>query len=210
MKRSTVTNEEVKKMKTIQKTSIVLLAFCLMILLNQANYAQKGAEEFTGNIFSYNGPRVETANFSLKINHWTSDEQATENLSILQNDGQDKLLSAIRKEDVGTLSVNSGLAQTINVVRQSQVDGKTRIFAVFERWTRFAEVRGGYRSLDYPFGVIEIMIDPATGKGEGTLIAAAQIRWNKDKKTNENKIEIENFATYPAKLVDVKMNGEKM
>ena len=52
-----------------------------------------------------------------------------------------------------------------------------RIYIVFERWLQFAELRGGYRSLDYPFGYIELNIDPATGNGEGTYIAAARIRW---------------------------------
>jgi len=74
---------------------------------------------------------------------------------------------------------------------------------VFERWLQFAEVRGGYRSLDYPFGIIELFVDEKTGKGEGTYIAAAHIRWEKDKKTNQHKVDIENFATYPAKLTDV-------
>jgi hypothetical protein len=80
------------------------------------------------------------------------------------------------------------------------VDGRRRIFVVFERWTEFAEVRGGYRSLDYPFGVIELFLDPRTGKGEGTYIAAARIRFDRENKTNQNQLEIENFATYPARL----------
>lgn len=193
-------------MKNIQKAVIGLMAICSIILLSQANYAQNRTEEYTGNIISYNGPRVETGNFTLRINSLTTDEQANRNLSILQSDGQDKLLSTVNKENVGTFSVNNGLARTVNVARETQVDGKTRIFAVFERWQGFAEIRGGYRSIDYPFGVIELMIDPATGKGDGTFVAAAQVRWITDKKTNGNKIEIENFATYPAKLVNAKAN----
>ena len=110
-----------------------------------------------------------------------------------------------QKEDVGTFSVGSQLARTINVARESQVDGKTRIFIVFERWLQFAEVRGGYRSLDFPFGIIELLVDEKAGKGEGTYIAAAHIRWELDKKTNQHKVDIENFATYPAKLTNVKV-----
>lgn len=197
-------------MKNIQKIFIGLFAFCSLFFFNQAAQAQNATQEFTGNIISYNGPRVETADFTLRIKKLTSDEQANQNLSILQNDGQDKLLGAIQKEDVGSLSIGNGLARTINVARESQIDGKTRVFIVFERWMRFAEIRGGYRSEDYPFGVIELLIDPNTGKGEGTYIAAAQIRWENDKKTGRQKVEIENFATYPAKLVNVKLNTKAM
>jgi hypothetical protein len=152
-----------------------------------------------------NGPGVRTAFFTLRVKSVTSDEQADRNRTILQNAGQDKLLSAIQKEDVGTFSVGNQLARTINVVRESEVDGKKRIFVVFERWTQFAEVRGGYRSLDYPFGIVELLVNEKTGKGEGTYIAMAQIRWEKDKKTNQHKVDIENFATYPAKLTNVKV-----
>ena len=101
------------------------------------------------------------------------------------------------------------LGVPINVVRESVAGGQRRIFIVFERWTQFAELRGGYRSLDYPFGVIELNIDEATGKGEGTYIAAAQIRWRQDKRTNQYQVEIENFATYPAKLMGVTRRGRR-
>jgi hypothetical protein len=31
----------------------------------------------------------------------------------------------------------------------------------------------------------------------------AEIRWEKDKKTNQHKVDIENFAAYPAKMINV-------
>jgi hypothetical protein len=71
----------------------------------------------------------------------------------------------------------------------------------------FGELRGGYRSTDYPYGVIELFIDPRTGKGEGTFIAAARISWRTDKRTGQNSVEIENFATYPARLLGVTRRG---
>lgn len=175
-----------------------------IILPGQTAYAQNTGEEFTGNIISFNGPRVRTSSFTLRIERLTTDEQANQNLAVLRDQGQDSLLNLVRKENAGTLSIGTGLSQRVNVVRQSQINGKTRIFAVFERWMHFAEIRGGYRSMDYPFGVIELMIDPATGKGEGTYISAAKISWNKDQTSGQHHVEIENFGTYPAKVVNVR------
>ena len=188
------------------KKSILVLSFalCAVCLLSKTTDAQKPVAEYTGNLIAYNGPRVQTASFTLRMKNWTSDDQANQNLVILQEGGQDKLLSAIQKEDVGSFSINNGLARTVNVARETDADGKKRIFVVFERWMTFAEVRGGYRSEDYPFSVIELSIDDKTGKGEGTFIAAAQIRWKLDKKTNQHRIEIDDFATFPAKMVNVK------
>jgi hypothetical protein len=89
------------------------------------------------------------------------------------------------------------------------VNGQRRIFAVFERWQQFGELRGGYRSLDYPYGVIEMYIDPRTGRGEGTYVAAAKIRWRRDRRSGQEQIEIENFATFPARLIGVQLRGRR-
>jgi len=115
----------------------------------------------------------------------------------------------IKKEDVGRFSVGSNVGVPINVVSESVSGGQRKFFIVFERWMRFGELRGGYRSVDYPFGVIEMTVDERTGKGEGTYIAAAQIRWKKDKKSGQYQVEVENFATYPAKLMGVSRRGGK-
>ena len=192
--------------RILNRSLIGALAIGLTLIFASGAEAQNRMEEYTGNIISFNGPQVQTSTFTLKFDRLTTDEQAKLNLAILRKDGQDKLLSNIRKEDVGTFSIGNQLARTVNVVRESQVDGKTRVFVVFERWMQFAELRGGYRSADYPFGVIELFIDPDTGKGDGTFIAAARIRWDDDKKAGTENVEIENFATYPAKLFNVKMN----
>ncbi len=193
---------------TFKKTVHVLpFALFALFLLAQTADAQKPVAEYTGNIIAYYGAQVQTTFFTLRIKNWTSDEQAGRNLAMLQEGGQDTLLSTIQKEDVGSFSLGSGLARTVNVARETDADGTKRIFVVFERWMRFAEVRGGYRSEDYPFSVIELSIDQKTGKGEGTFIAAAQIRWKLDKKKNQHRIEVEDFATYPAKMVNVKAHS---
>ncbi|MDQ4120431.1 MAG: hypothetical protein M3209_03185 [Acidobacteriota bacterium] len=199
-------------MKNFRKSAIVLLAVLTFVWSNQNAFAQNnrnttsGMEEFTGSIISYNGPRVATAFFNLRLNGRTSDEQARQYLNVLRQDGQSRALDAIDDNDLGSFSVGNNLGRRLNVVRESTVDGRRRIFIVFERWTQFAEHRFGTRSLDYPFGVIELYIDPRTGKGEGTYIAAARIRFDDDARNNQQTIEIENFATYPARLTNVTLS----
>lgn len=190
----------------IRNTSI-LLALTLCLLTAITAVAQSAKETYTGTILSYGSginTRMATSNFTLSINGYTSDEQATQFLKLLQDGGQTDLLDGIRNENLGTFSVNGNLARTINVVRIRQIDGKTRIHVAFERWMQFAELRGGYRSLDHPFTYIDLIIDPVTGKGEGTYIGAAQIRWKKDKDATGYHVEIEDFATFPARLLNVR------
>lgn len=196
-------------MKKIRNYTIVLLAFLTLAWSSQNAFGQTnrapagGTEVFSGSIISFNGPRTATAFFNLRLNGRTSDEQARQYLNVLRRDGQSRALEAIDDNDLGSFSVGNNLARTLNVVRESTVDGRRRIFIVFERWTQFAEHRFGTRSLDYPFGVIELYVDPRTGKGEGTYIAAARIRFDDDSRNNQQTVEIENFATYPARLTNV-------
>jgi hypothetical protein len=186
-------------------TAISILLACSIL-----GNAQRGREVYTGTIVSYGSgfnTRVTTGTFTLTIDRYTSDERARRLLGLLQEGADEGLVRQLDDEDVGSFSVNGRIGPRVNVVRESMVDGKRRIFAVFRRWTHFAELRGGYRSLDYPYGVIEMYLDPETGRGEGTYVAAAKVRWRQDKKTGQYQIEIENFATYPARLMGIRQHG---
>ena len=155
-------------MKKVNILAIVLLSS--IFTLASANVNAQGKERFTGTLVYYGSgldTRTVITNFSLDITGQTSDEQARNYLNILKDKSQDKVLDAIDNNELGRFSVDKNIGVPVNVVRENDVDGKRRIFVVFRRWTRFAELRYGYRSLDYPFGVIELYIDPKTGKGEG-------------------------------------------
>lgn len=168
--------------------------------------AQQRRESFTGTVLSYGtglSTRAVTRQFTLDITGRTSPEQTNRFLGILQESGQDALLREIDDANLGRFSVGANVGTRINYVSDNVVNGRRRIFVVFERWTQFAELRGGYRSLDYPFGVIELSIDPETNRGEGTYIAAARIRWDSRGNNGQPQVEIENFATFPARLLGV-------
>ncbi len=172
-------------------------------------YAQGRSESITGTILSYGqgfNTRTTTNLFKLDITDQTSDADAQKYLSLLASGGQDDLLDAIKDQNVGRFSIAGRLGPRVNVIREKETDGKRHIYIVFERWMGFGELRGGYRSTDYPFTYIELFIDPKTGKGEGTFIGAAQIRWKKDKETGAFRVEVEDFATFPSRLLNVRTN----
>lgn len=166
------------------------------------------AETYTGTVLSYGqglSTRTRTSTFTLTINQQSSAADAQRFLNILEEGGQDALLRAMGNGNLGRFSVGPRVGVDLDFVQESMVNGKKRIFIVFERWTHFAELRYGLRSQDYPFGVIELFIDPATGKGEGTYIAAARIEWEKE--NGEYVVEVENFATWPARLMGVTLRN---
>jgi len=188
------------------KIRMLLLTAALIAVSAQIGAAQRNGLTFTGSILMYGSgfnTRTVTRTFTLRIDRLTTDAEASDLLGVLRSGGQDDLLRAISKNDLGSLSVGGSVARRINAVRVDDVDGKKRVRVVFERWMNFSELRGGYRSTDYPFGYIEIVIDPRSGKGDGTYIAAAKIRF----RASKEQVEIEDFGTFPGRLMNVKMTG---
>jgi hypothetical protein len=189
--------------RSIYRVSVLLLALGLL------GIGATAQETITGTVVSYGtgfNTRTQTGTFTLRLDRFTSDDRAQRLLGYLQSGAEDRLLNELDNEDVGTFSINSRIGPRVNVARESMVNGQRRIIAVLRRWMNFGEIRGGYRSTDYPYSVIELYIDPRTGKGEGTFIAAAKIRWRPGN-GGQNQIEIEDFSTFPARLMGVTVRG---
>jgi hypothetical protein len=191
----------------MKSLSVTLMSLSLLLLAALSANAQERLT-FTGTALIYGSgmnTRTVTRNFTLRLKGTTSDQAANRALSTLQENGQDALRRSIRNEDLGTFSVGNQPALTVNAARIDNVGGRQRIRAVLERWIGFGELRGGYRSVDYPFSYIEILVDPRTGRGEGTFIPAAQIRFKT--RNGESQVEIEDFGTFPGRLMGVSMRG---
>ena len=142
-------------------TIIALLVLALLSFNSAAQEKKKSKfqEVYTGTIYSMNGGGFSTG-FNLSISGYTSDEEANRYLGILAEGNQEAVLKEIKDLDLGRLSATGHVGRYLLVVRKSQMpDGNTRIVAVFERWQRIREVRGGYRSTDYPFGIMEIIMN---------------------------------------------------
>jgi hypothetical protein len=190
------------------KFSILTLALlaCLTVLCPRYlpyRAAERGSKEtYTGTIVGIGGRLGGvTRPFTLTIEGHTSDEDTDRFTSILRSDGQDGLLNAIRKQKLGRFSVDGNVGRDINVVREHNTENGRKITIVFERWLEMFEVRYGTRSENYPFTYIEMYIGD-NGKGEGTLIPAARIYFEKKE---ENTIAIENFGIYPARLSNIQL-----
>jgi hypothetical protein len=182
-----------------------------LIAIASSTFAMAQRTTFTGTVVIYGSglnTRTTTATFTLNLNGKTSNDDAQRLLGALQHGGQDELRRALEHNDLGRFSIGSHVGLPVEaVVVDNAADGKMRIRAVMERWQGFGELWRGGRSVDYPFSYIEMYVDPRTGKGDGTFIAAAQIRWRNDK--GQNQVEIEDFGTFPGRLMGVKMTGRQ-
>ena len=191
----------------MKRIAILILLSAYSSMIPVAASAQKKSDEgftkevYTGTLVNMNGRSLSTG-FNLTITARTSDEEAQQYRSILASEGQEDLLKAIHKNNLGYIAATGQTRRDLLVVREGQIEGNRRIIAVFERWQGFFEVRGGYRSTDYPYSIIEIVFDQK-GRGTGTFVGLAQVRMKMDKKTEQWRLEIENFGSFPAKVMGV-------
>lgn len=171
------------------------------------------ATTFTGTAIIYGSgmnTRTTSRTFTLTVNGQTSPADRSRYLETLANGGQDALKDALRNNDLGRFALGGSVGNRLGAVAVDQVEGKTRVRAVFERWIGFGELRGGYRSVDYPFGYIEVIVDPKTGKGDGTFFPAARVRFKAGKNGSSDTVEIEDFGTWPSRLMGVVMRGRRL
>lgn len=186
-------------------TCLVVAVSCIPLTSHAASpvYKSDFKETYTGTIVSMSG-RMRSTGFTLHIKDFTTDDEFRRYLGILAEGDQFDVLKALDKVEMGTFVPTGVTGRRVSVARKTQLpDGKTRIVVAFERWLRFAEVRNGYRSEDYPFGILEIILDANGKKGSGTYVAACAVDLKHDKKTGQDKLELENFGTYPNKVMGV-------
>jgi hypothetical protein len=120
--------------------------------------------------------------------------------SALQS-GQDDLLRALSRLNAGRIEIGSGVGLPANAILVTdQGDGRTKLTVLYQRDLRFAELRYGTRSTDYPFGYAELYV--GRGENEGMLIPAARVRLR-----SGNTWEVEDFGTFPARLMGLQVRG---
>jgi hypothetical protein len=196
-------------MKTMIRYFMILTLLAIVIIAPPTAPGQSGnegaaknqKETFTGTLIGIGGPLAgRSTPFTFTIKGVTSDQDAQRYVGLLAEKGQDGLMSAVKDQKLGTFALSGQVGRDVNVVRIHRTETGRKITILFERWLNLFELRYGTRSEDYPFTYAEIYVD-AQGKGEGTLIPAARIRFDK----NEQGVEIENFGIYPARLTGIRV-----
>lgn len=190
------------------RKNILTIAFIISAMA-VTGFAQRSTT-FTGTAVIYGSgfnTRTVSRTFTLKIDRVTASADAARYLNILEQSGQNALMDEIRNNDLGQFSLGGSLGRDLNAVVVDNHEGKVRIRAIFDRWVGFGELRAGARSVDYPFGYVEILVDQRTGKGDGTFIPASRIRFKSGKNGAADTVEIEDFGIYPGRLMGVTSRG---
>lgn len=193
----------------IQKSfsHLIAVSCCAVMMLGTTGFEARGQSDrwagrtITGTAYYFGGGRnSQSRQFSLRISRLTTAAEVQQLNQALQSGGQDELLRVLSKMDAGRITIGNGVGITANAIIATQQDGGTKLTVLYQRYLQFAELRYGARSEDYPFGYGELFI--GSGGNQGMLIPAARIRLR-----NGNTWEVEDFGTFPARLMGLTVHG---
>ena len=158
----------------------------------------------TGTAYFVGGFRPSRARqFTLRINRLTSTEEVRQLEDALRSGGQDELLRTMTKMTAGRIEIGTGVGIPANVILATPAGNRTKVTVLYERTLRFSELRYGTRSENYRVGYAEMYL--GSGDNEGMLIPAAFVRLK-----DGNVWEVEDFGTYPARLLGLKVRGGRV
>jgi hypothetical protein len=183
-----------------QLSRISLFVLALLVFFSAGAYAQDRKDAYTGTAVgtggSFGGKMV---TFNFNITQYTSDDELQSLAELVKEKGTNALRQALEKKNVGHLNVTGTLGNDIAIARKRQDGPDTIISIVTARIMNFAEVYHNGRSVDYPFGFLQVKLD-ASGNGRGQIMVAAKIRFNK----KSGKYEIESFGNQYIKAENVR------
>jgi len=186
----------------MRRNSLVKSLAVLSLALSAAiALGQKPIESFTA--FAASLGTGKAGVIDIDISRWSTDEEREALLTTLQEFGPEKLLDALTKvrPPVGIMRMPGRLGWDLYYARNHVLpDGSRHIVMATNRPVTFREIANQNRSAEYQFTLIEIHLDK-DGKGDGKLVPAARVSWDK----NTKKLEIENYNALPVDLLNVKV-----
>lgn len=157
-----------------------------------------------GGMTADGGKRASVTMLEIGIERFTTEEEHAKLAAVLAEKGPEALMSELQKlKAAGYIRTPGSLRWDIHYARQVALpDGTRRIIFATDRPMNFYELWNRPRSVDYQYMLGEIRLGP-DGKGQGTLVPAARIDYNDATRT----IEVENYASQPVRLTEVRVES---
>ena len=184
--------------KLFVSSLLVLLAFVTVPLKAE----DKTIARFRAFAVNMNGgPRTNAGTVDIGITRWSTEAEREALIATLKEKGSTALLDALTKQpEAGFIKMPNTLGWTLFYARKTDLpDGGQRIVIATNRRLGFGEVSQQRRSADYDFTLVEIHLPKGGGKGEGKMVPAAKVTWDKE----TNQIDIENYQAMPVQLKNV-------
>jgi hypothetical protein len=179
------------------RTYSVALAFAAVATFSVLGYAQTMGwpERYRAN--AVNLDIGAQGLIDITVERWSTPAQRDKLMSVLLNEGADKLLDVLSDmPHVGYFNTPGNLRWDLRYAwKTAQPDGGERVVLATDRRISFREASRRSRTLDYPFTVIELRLNK-DGEGEGMMSLATKIIPDKE----ANTVTLENWGIQPVQL----------
>jgi hypothetical protein len=184
--------------RALEATAIVLLT-AAVFPLSSAAQTNGTPERYTATAVNMNNGAA--GNIDITVNRWSTDQERDALMSVMLEKGPEKLLDALQDvRPVGHFGAPGNLSWDLRFARRTPLpDGGERVVLVTDRRIGIWEAANQPRSIDYPFTVIELRLNP-DGQGEGKMTIATKVIPDKE----HNTITLENYNIQPVQLTVVK------
>jgi hypothetical protein len=179
--------------------AVAALASAVMLTLAASAQTMGTPERYTASAFNINNGSAGT--IDITVNRWSSDKDRDALMKVAIEKGPEKLLDALQDlPAVGHFGAPGHLSWDLHFARKMPLpDGGERVVLITDRRIGFWEAANQPRSIDYPFTFIELHLNK-DGEGEGKMSIATRIAVDK----KENMVTLEDYATSPVRLTNVK------
>ena len=180
-----------------------VLAFFLSLATILAGGAVSGQsnaqpEEFTATAIVNNNLGAGAGRVIVRVERWSSEVERGRLTEALKT-SPDSLLEALRDmKSVGSIRTPDSLGYDLRYAHQDAgEEGGRHVIIATDRPIGFWEAANQPRISNYPFTVLQMELDK-NGEGKGTMSVATKII------VRHNTVELENFASSPVMLNDIR------
>ena len=166
--------------RTLPTTLIALLAVALPALAGAAAHGAPLPAEYTGILLSSSG--AVTVPVTLHVDSFSTPAEIARLSKELGDNGPRAVMTDLAAMPArGWIRVGDLIGFDVPVIREFPTPKGVKVFAVLDRPFPLFEQLKAIRSVDTPFGVVELTLD-LNGNGNGTLYPASRVMFTSDGK----------------------------
>ena len=186
------------------RAAIFLASAFLMVSAGVIAQTHGDKEEFTAVAIANNNIQTGAGTVLISVDRWSTNAERERFVSTLMNKGPRALIDVLQDTPpVGRIRTPDSIGYDLRYAQQTPgEDGGRRIVIATDRPIGFWELTNRPRTVDYPFTIVQMQIG-ADGRGTGTLSEFTKVLANKD------NIYLENFASAPVMLTDIRAKKDE-
>jgi hypothetical protein len=194
---------EIRKMLKLNVLALSLSVAAILAGAGVSGQSNAQPEEFTATAIVNNNLGAGAGRVIVRVERWCSEAESGRLVEALKK-GPDSLLEALRDmKSVGSIRTPDSLGYDLRYAHQDPGDdGGRHVIIATDRPIGFWEAANQPRVSNYPFTVVQMELDK-NGEGKGTMSVATKII------LRHNTVELENFATSPVMLNDIRAKAIK-